>query len=60
MGQSERDQKTRSEAFSLTVDRYGRLWLRSKLQGIEVAIDLAEKDQAFQIMAAAMDEQKFD
>jgi hypothetical protein len=28
--------------------------------GLEVDIDLAEKEQAFQIMAAAMDEQMFD
>ena len=35
-------------------------WLHSKLEGIEVAIDLAEKEEAFQIMAAAMEEQKFD
>lgn len=60
MTQSERNQNTRTEPFSLTVDQYGRLWLHSKLEGIEVAIDLAEKEQAFQIMAAVMDEQVFD
>lgn len=60
MGQTERDQNTRTEAFSLTVDQYGRLWLHSKLEGIDVAIDLADKEEAFQIMAAAMDEQQFD
>ena len=60
MTQSERNQNTRTEPFSLTVDQYGRLWLHSKLEGIEVAIDLAEKEQAFQIMAAVMDEQDFD
>jgi hypothetical protein len=42
------------------VDQYGRLWLHAKLEGVEVAIDLAEKEQAFQIMAAMMAEQKFD
>ena len=35
MGQSERNQNTRTEAFSLTVDQYGRLWLHAKLEGIE-------------------------
>ena len=60
MSNSERNQNTRDEPFSLTVDQYGRLWLHAKLEGIEVAIDLAEKEQAFQIMAAVMAEQKFD
>jgi hypothetical protein len=60
VGQSERNQNTRIEPFSLTVDQYGRLWIHAKLEGIEVAIDLAEKEQAFQIMAAAMEEQDFD
>ena len=60
MGQSERSQNTRTEPFSLTVDQYGRLSLHAKLEGLEVSIDLAEKEQAFQIMAAVMAEQKFD
>jgi hypothetical protein len=60
MSQSERNQNSRTEPFSLTVDQYGRLWLQAKLEGLEVAIDLAEKEQAFQIMAAVMAEQKFD
>ena len=60
MSQSERNQNTRDERFSLTVDQYGHLWLHAKLEGVEVAIDLAEKEQAFQIMAAVMAEQKFD
>lgn len=60
MPQSERNQNTRIEPFSLTVDQYGHLWLHAKLTGVEVAIDLAEKEEAFQIMAAVMAEQKFD
>jgi hypothetical protein len=60
VSQSERNQNTRTEPFSLTVDKYGRLWLHAKLDGIEVAIDLAEKEEAFQIMAAVMDEHMFD
>jgi len=60
MSRSERNQNTRDERFSLTVDQYGHLWLHAKLEGIDVAIDLAEKEQAFQIMAATMAEQKFD
>ena len=60
MGQSEHDQNTRIEPFSLTVDQYGHLWLHAKLTGVDVAIDLAQKEQAFQIMAAVMDEHGFD
>lgn len=60
MGQSERNQNIRGERFSLTVDQYGHLWLHAKLEGLDVAIDLAEKEQAFQIMAATMAEQSFD
>lgn len=47
------------ETFSLTVDRYGRLWLHTKLNGIAMSIDLAPKDTAFEIMAAAMAENGF-
>jgi hypothetical protein len=60
VSQSERNQNTRIEPFSLTIDQYGRLWLHAKLDGLEIAVDLAEKEQAFQIMAATMAEQKFD
>lgn len=60
MSQSERNQSTRDEPFSLTVDQYGRVWLHAKLNGLEVAIDLAEKERAFQIMAALLAEQKFE
>lgn len=60
MSQSERNQNTRNERFSLTVDQYGHLWLHAKLEGLDVSIDLAEKEQAFQIMAAVMADQKFD
>jgi hypothetical protein len=60
VNQSERNQNIHTEPFSLTVDQYGRLWLHAKLEGLEVAVDLGEKEPAFQIMAAAMAEQKFD
>ncbi|HEX8442309.1 MAG TPA: hypothetical protein VF631_01545 [Allosphingosinicella sp.] len=60
MSRSERNQNARTEPFSLTVDQYGRLWLHAKLEGLEVAVDLAEKDEAFQIMATTMAEQKFE
>jgi hypothetical protein len=60
MSQSERNQNTRTEPFSLTVDKYGRLWLHAKLEGLDVSIDLADKEEAFQVMAAVMAEQKFD
>ena len=42
------------------MDQYGSVWLYAKLEGLEVAIDLGEKERAFQIMAALMAEQKFD
>jgi hypothetical protein len=60
VSRAERNQNSRTEPFSLTVDQYGRVWLHAKLEGLEVAIDLAAKEQAFQIMAAVMAEQKFD
>jgi hypothetical protein len=60
VSQSERDQNNRTEPFSLTVDQYGRLWIHAKLEGVEVDIDLADKEEAFQIMAQVMDEQMFD
>ena len=59
MGQAEHDSSRRQEPFSLTVDQYGRLWLHTRQQGVEVAIDLAEKGVAFQIMATAMAEQDY-
>ena len=60
MSQSERNQNSRTEPFSLTVDQYGRLWLHAKLEGFDVSVDLAEKEQAFQIMATVMDEEEFE
>lgn len=60
MSQSERNENTRDEPFRLTVDRYGHLWLHTKMNGLEVAIDLLEKEEAFQIMAEVMAEEKFD
>jgi hypothetical protein len=60
MSRSERSQNTLDESFSLTVDQYERMWLHAKLEGLEVTIDLGAKEQAFQIMAALMAEQKFD
>jgi hypothetical protein len=60
LNQSERNQNTTIEPFSLTLDRYGRVWLHAKLEGVEIALDLAEKEQAFQIMATTMAEQNFE
>ena len=54
MSQTDREQTTAEEPFSLTLDDYGRLWLHAKLNGIEVAIDLADMDDAFNIMAEKM------
>lgn len=60
MSQTERDQTPVEEPFSLTLDQYGRVWLHAKLNGIEVAIDLADKDKAFAIMAEKMAECGFE
>lgn len=54
MSQTEADQTAVEDPFCLTLDQYGRLWLHAKLNGIEVAIDLADKDEAFGIMAEKM------
>jgi hypothetical protein len=60
MSQIDRDQNLVEEPFVLTLDQYGRLWLHAKLEGIEVAIDLADKDVAFNIMATKMAECGFE
>lgn len=60
MGLTQRKRNELEDVFSLTVDEYGRLWLHTKLEGIPVAIDLAEKEVAFEIMAAKMAEHAFD
>lgn len=60
MSQTDRDQTLVEEPFSLTLDRYGRIWLHAKLNGVEVAIDLADKDEAFTIMAEKMAECGFE
>lgn len=60
MSQTDRDQTLVEEPFALTLDHYGRLWIHAKLDGIEVAIDLADKDVAFNIMAEKMAECDFE
>lgn len=60
MARSEQSMNAREEPFSLTVDQSGRLWLRTKQDGIQIAIDLAENDIAFEIMAAAMADAGFE
>ena len=60
MSQTDRDQTLVEQPFALTLDQYGRIWLHAKLDGIEVAIDLADKDVAFNIMAEKMVECGFE
>jgi len=60
MSQTDRDQTLVEEPFVLTLDQYGRLGLHAKLNGMEVAIDLADKNVAFNIMAKKMTECDFD
>jgi hypothetical protein len=57
---AERDPTSSEEPFSLTLDQYGRLWLHAKIGGVEAAIDLADSDTAFEIMADKMVECGFD
>jgi hypothetical protein len=45
---------SREGPFSLPIDQYGRLFILTKQDGIQIAFDLAGKDLAFDIMAAAM------
>ena len=59
MSQTKSDQTLAEEPFALTLDQYGRVWLHAKLEGIEVAIDLADQDVAFKIMAEKMAECDF-
>lgn len=60
MSQTEAGRTASEEPFSLTLDQYGRLWLHTKLNGIQVAIDLADRDEAFSIMAEKMAECGFE
>ena len=60
MSRTERSHNAMEEPFSLTVDQYGRLWLHAKLEGLPVMIDLAEKNLAFEIMAATMADNGFE
>lgn len=60
MSVSERNYGAVEDRFTLTVDQYGRLWLHAKLEGVQVAIDLAEKDVAFKIMAETMEQNGFE
>lgn len=57
---TERNQNAEEDVFTLTFDQYGRLWLHTKLESVAVSIDLAEKDTAFEIMAAARAEDGFE
>lgn len=60
MNQNKSDQTPNEEPFALTLDEYGRVWLHAKLDGIEVAIDLADRNVAFNIMAEKMTECDFE
>ena len=60
MSLTERNQNALEDPFTLTVDQYGRLWLHAKIEGVEVMVDLAEKDVAFGIMASTMSENDFE
>jgi hypothetical protein len=60
MSQTDRDQTLVEQPFALSLDQYGRIWLHAKLEGTEVAIDLADRDLAFNIMAEKMAECGFE
>jgi hypothetical protein len=60
MSPTETNQNSREETFSLVVDQYEHLWLKTKLEGLPVAIDLGPKDMAFEIMASTMSDNDFE
>ena len=60
MSLTEQSQNTLEEPFSLSVDHYGHLWLKAKIEGVPVAIDLGETKTAFEIMAETMSENDFE
>lgn len=60
MSQADTDQNSLTETFSLVVDQYEHLWLKTKLEGLPLAIDLGPQDAAFDIMAATMSENGFE
>ena len=60
MSKTERDVTLVGEPFALTLDAFGRIWLHAKVNGIEMAIDLADKDIAFAIMAEKMSDCGYD
>jgi len=60
MSLTEQSQNTLEEPFSLSVDLYGHLWLKAKIEGVPVAIDLGETKTAFEIMAETMFDNDFD
>lgn len=60
MSLTERSQNTLKEPFSLSVDQYGHLWLKAKIEGLPVAIDLGQANVAFEIMAETMSENDFE
>jgi hypothetical protein len=60
MSPTETNQNSLEETFSLMVDQYEHLWLKTKLEGLPVEIDLGPKDTAFEIMAAAMSDNDFE
>ncbi len=60
MSLTEQSQSTLEEPFSLSVDQYGHLWLKAKMEGLPVAIDLGETNFAFEIMAETMSDNDFE
>lgn len=60
MSQTDTDQNSLDETFSLVVDQYDHLWLKTKHEGLPIAIDLGPKGAAFDIMATTLSENNFD
>lgn len=60
MSPTETNQNSLEENFSLVVDQYEHLWLKTKLEGLPLAIDLGPKGAAFRTMAATMSENDFE
>ncbi len=60
MSLTEQNQNALEDPFTLTVDQYGHLWLHTKIEGLPVILDLADKDVAFEIMASTMSENNYE
>ena len=60
MSPTETNQNSLEETFSLIVDQYEHLWLKTKLEGLPVEMNPGPKHAAFKIMAATTSDNDFE